>query len=352
MTRSYLILCLSFLATSLAFGQVNTQTAYNFIDQPASSRVAGLGGVVNSIMDNDLSLAYGNPALLNPSMDNQSVFSYSSFLAKSGYGYFSYGKDVKDVGTFAVNILYMNYGSFNETDISGDIIGQFKAKETALNFAGSRQIFDRLTAGAQLKFIFSNLEQYSSFGMGVDAGLNYTIEEELFTAAFVLKNMGGQLTSYYSGGEKLAMPFNIQIGVTKKMKHAPFRLGFVMDNLQNWNLSYTDPNLVGKKDPLTGEPIVVEQPSFANELLRHMIFSGELIIEDAFRFEIAYNFRRQQELKVTDSPGISGLSFGLGISIKSFTLSYSLASYTQGGTSNQFTLALRFNEMKKEKTLN
>lgn len=352
MTRYYLFLCFLFLLSIPGLAQVNTETSFNFIDQPASSRVSGLGGVVNHIMDNDLSLAYGNPALLNPSMDNQAVFSFTSFLASSTYGFFSYGKNIDKVGTFAVNFLYTNYGSFNETDLTGQVIGEFKAQETAINFAGSREIYDRLTLGAQLKFAFSNLEQYNSVGMGMDMGLTYHIEEEYLTASLVFKNMGGQLTPYYTGGEKLPMPFNIQFGVSKKMKHAPFRLGLVMDNLQNWNLSYTDPNLQGKKDPLTGDPIVVEEPGFGDELLRHMIFSGEITIEDVFRLEIAYNYRRQQELKVTESPGISGLSFGLGISIKSFSLSYSLASYTRGGTSNQFTLAMRFNEMKKEKTLN
>lgn len=352
MQRFYLLVCLFLFVASLAKGQVNTETSFNFVDQPASSRVAGFGGVANHIMDKDLSLAYGNPSLLNPLMDNQAVFSYSSFLASSGYGFFSYGKDVEEIGTFAVNVLYMNYGSFQETDVSGQVLGEFKAKETALNFAGSREIFDRLTAGAQLKFLFSNLEQYSAFGMGLDAALSYHIKEEFLTASLVFKNMGAQLSSYYSGGEKEPLPFNIQLGVSKKMNHAPFRIGIVMDNLQNWNLSYTDPNLVGKKDPLTGEPVEIEEPSFGDEFMRHLIFSGEIIIENAFQFQISYNYRRQKELKVIDSPGISGLSFGLGINIKSFSFSYALSNYTRGGTSNQFTLALRFNEMKKEKTLN
>ena len=352
MTRFYLILCMLIGASTVSFAQVNTETSFNFIDQPASSRVSGLGGVVNHIMDKDLSLSYGNPALLNPSMDNQAVFSYSSFLAGSGYGFFAYGRDVEEVGTFAVNVLYMDYGTFQETDVSGQVIGEFKAKETALNFAGSREIFDRLTAGAQLKFLFSNLEQYSAFGMGIDAALTYHIEEEFLTTSLVFKNIGGQMSSYYSGSEKEPLPFNIQLGVSKKMNHAPFRIGVVLDNLQNWNLSYTDPNLEGKTDPLTGEPIVVEDPTFGDELMRHIIFSGEIVIENAFQFQIAYNYRRQKELKVIESPGLAGLSFGIGINIKSLSLSYALSNYTRGGTTNQFTLALRFNEMKKEKTLN
>lgn len=331
---------------------MSTQSSFNFVDQSASSRVAGLGGSGIHIMDDDLSLSYGNPSLLNPSMDNQAVFSYSSFLASSGYGFFSYGKDIKKVGTFAVNVLYYNYGKFNETDISGQTIGEFKAKETALNFAGSRQVAKHLIVGAQLKFLFSNLEQYGAFGMGLDLAVTYNIKEEFLTTSFVIKNIGWQLSSYYDQAEKLPLPFNIQLGFSKKMKHAPFRLGIVLDNLQKWDLSYTDPNLIGKKDPLTGEPIEIKPSTFGDKLMRHIIFSGEILIGDAFNLQIAYNYRRREELKVTDRPGMAGVSLGAGINIKSFSISYALSTYSSGALNNQFTLALRFNEMKKEKSLN
>lgn len=352
MARFYLLLALLIFSSNLGFGQVSSQTSFSFIDQPASSRVAGFGGVANHIMDKDLSLAYGNPALLNPSMNNQAQFSYSSFLAGSGYGFFTYARDVEKVGTFSVNFLYFDYGSFNETDVSGQVIGTFKAKETAINIAGSRMIGERLSAGAQMKVLFSNLEQYGSVGMGLDLGLTYHIEEEFLTTSLVLKNIGAQLSTYYEGAEKEPLPFNIQLGVSKKMKHAPFRLGMVMDNLQKWDLSYTDPNLVGKKDPLTGEPIEIQESTFGDKLMRHIIFSGEIIISDVFQMQIAYNYRRRKELKVNDNPGISGLSFGFGVNVKSWSISYALSNYTRGGVSNQFTLALRFDEMKKEKTLN
>jgi hypothetical protein len=352
MRRFYLTFSLVICTFSLGFAQVSSQTAFSFVDIPASSRVAALGGSAIHIFDSDLSLSYGNPALLNPSMDNQAVFSYSLFLAGSGYGFFSYGRDFKDIGTFAVNIIYMNYGSFNETDNSGQVIGEFKAKETALNFAGGRQVAERLTAGAQVKFIFSNLEQYSSFGMGLDLGLTYHIEEEFLTTSLVFKNMGAQLSSYYENGEKSPMPFNIQLGVSKRMKHAPFRLFLTLDNLQKWDLTYTDPNLIGKKDPLTGDPIEIKESTFGDKLMRHVVFGGEILIGDVFSLQMAYNYRRRKELKVNDNPGISGLSFGFGLNFKSLNISYSLANYTRSGTTNQFTLALRFNNMKKENILN
>lgn len=352
MVRFYLLIALLIFGSKLSFGQVNSQTSFSFIDQPASSRVSGFGGVAIHIMDKDLSLAYGNPSLLNPSMNNQVQFSYSSFLAGSGYGFFTYAKDIEKIGTFSVNLLYFDYGTFKETDVSGQVIGEFKAKETSINFAGSRMIGKRLSVGGQLKILFSNLEQYSSVGMGLDLGLTYHIEEEFLTTSLVLKNIGGQLSSYYDGADKEPLPFNIQLGVSKRMKHAPFRLGLVLDNLQKWDLSYTDPNLVGKKDPLTGEPVEIKESTFGDKLMRHVIFSGEILITDVFQMQIAYNYRRRKELKVNDNPGISGLSFGFGVNIKSFSISYALSNYTRGGVSNQFTLALRFDDMKKEKTLN
>lgn len=348
----FLFLFLCFFTPSVIFAQVETQTSFDFIDLPSSSRVAGMGGELNNIKDGDLSLAYGNPALLNAKMDNQAVFSYSSYLASSSYGFFSYGRDVKNIGTFSVNLLFLNYGSFDETDNSGQIVGQFKAKETGFTLAGSRMIGERLSAGLQMKFLFSNLEQYSAFGMGLDLGLTYHIEEEYLTTSFVMKNIGYQFTSYYDSGEKAALPFNIQLGVSKKMKYAPFRLSLVLDNLQKWDLTYTDPNLIGKRDPLTGDPIEIEPSSFGDKLMRHVIFGGEVLIGDVIQIQLAYNYRRRKELKLINNPGMAGLSFGVGAKIKSMNVSYGYSSYTRSANSHQFTLSLRFNEMKKEKILN
>lgn len=352
MRRFYLIGFLIFLSISLGYSQIDSQKAFSFVDIPSASRVSAFGGVAISIKDADLGLANGNPALLNPLMDNQALFSYSLFLAGSGYGFFAYAKDIENIGTFSMNFTFLDYGSFDETDYSGQVIGQFRAKETAINLSGSRMVAERLSAGAQLKFLFSNLAQYSAFGMGADLGLTYHIEEEYLTTSLLFKNMGAQLSSYYDGAEKAPLPFNIQLAVSKRMKHAPFRLMLTLDNLQKWDLTYTDPNLIGKKDPLTGEPIEIKESSFGDKLMRHVIFGGEILIGDVVQVQIAYNYRRRAELKVSGNPGMSGLSFGLGAKIKSINLSYSLANYTRAGTVNQFTLAMRFNDMKKEKTLN
>ncbi|GAJ03981.1 unnamed protein product, partial [marine sediment metagenome] len=45
--------------------QVGGKSTYQFLNLPVSARAASLGGKINSIKDNDLSLAFYNPSLLN-----------------------------------------------------------------------------------------------------------------------------------------------------------------------------------------------------------------------------------------------------------------------------------------------
>lgn len=351
--RSYTLLFLIFIhGLTPLFGQVHSQSSFRFVNLETAPRVAGSGGNLIHVKDHDLSLAYDNPALLNPQMDNQASFSFINYIAGANYGMFSYAKDVDDVGTFGVNFQYVGYGSFDETDPTGQVIGSFKANETGINLAGSRQLNDRFSVGAQLKFLFSSLEQYNAFGMGLDLGGTYHIEEELVTASLVFKNIGYQLTSYYADGEKKPLPFEIQFGVSKKMKHAPFRLMLALENLQKWDLSYTDPNLIGKTDPLTGEQVEIKEAGFGKKLMLHTVFGIELVFSKNIGIQLGYNYRQREELKTVDKPGLAGFSFGVGAKFGAFKLAYALSSFNQAGAVNQFNLALFFNEFKKEKVLN
>ena len=334
------------------FGQAQSQSVFRFTNMVTSPRAAGMGGNLINVKDYDLSLAYANPALLSPDMDNQVHFSFVKYLAKSNYGMFSYAKSVENVGTFAVNLQFAGYGKFDETDEAGNVIGSFKANNTGINLAGARNITDRFSVGAQLKFLFSSLERYTAFGMGIDVAGTYDIPEAFLTTSLVFKNMGYQLTSYYNDADKSALPFEIQLGVSKKMKHAPFRLSLVLENLQNWNLRYIDPTQSGQRDPLTGQPVELEEPGFGKEILLHMVIGLEVVFSENVMMQLGYNFRRRDELKTPDKPGISGFTGGFGARFGAFKLAYGIGFYNQAGIAHNFSFAMFFNELKKEKSLN
>ena len=83
------------------------------------------------------------------------------------------------------------------------------------------------------------------FAIGVDLGLNYYHQESNFSASLVARNLGGQLKAFEERHEKL--PVDVQLGFSKRLSHAPFRLSLTLHDLTHWSASTTAANNFGKK---------------------------------------------------------------------------------------------------------
>jgi hypothetical protein len=158
----------------------------------------------------------------------------------------------------------------------------------------------------------------------------------------VVKNIGKQWTTYHVGHEPL--PFEIHLGYTKKIEHAPFRISFTFTHLEKWDLTYTDPS-VPVTDPITGAPLEKSKFSrFTDKLARHVVFGGEILISKNFHIRTGYNYKIRQELKLASHPGITGFSFGFGLRISRFHFSYGYAKYHAAGGPNHFTISTNLSE--------
>ncbi|MDG1476581.1 MAG: penicillin-binding protein, partial [Vicingaceae bacterium] len=122
------LLLISFLSDA----QIGGTNTYEFLNVPISARVAGLGGGVIAVKDNDPTLAISNPSLLNSEMNGMATFSYLNYFSDINHGFFSYVRDFNKVGTFSAGIRYLDYGTFVETDEGGNELGKFTASEYAL----------------------------------------------------------------------------------------------------------------------------------------------------------------------------------------------------------------------------
>jgi len=340
------IVVLLFFTQGLS-AQLGGSSVYNFMDIPSSARVASLGGNQIAVRDNDLNLAIYNPALLNKEMGNQLALSYVKYFADINFGFASYAKHIDSVATFAATLQFVDYGTFNETDETGAELGTFKAGDYVLNLAGGYEIDSLFSIGANVKFIYSSLSVYSSYGAAVDVAGTYANPASGWTASAVLRNIGYQFKTYTSD-ERENLPFQVQFGVTKKFKHAPFRLGIMAEQLQKWDLTYDDPNAPVTIDPTTGEVVSQNKNGFGEQLMRHLIFNAEILLSKNFHIRIGYNYRRRQELKINDRPGTAGLSWGMGLRISKFHLSYGRATYHHVGASNHFTVAVRFADFARK----
>jgi len=339
----FIILLLSSIFVSAQIGGSNT---YEFLNIPISARVAGLGGSVIAVYDNDPTFALGNPSLLNPEMNGMVTFSYLNYFADINQGYFSYVKDFKKTGTFSAGIRYLNYGKFVEADEGGNILGEFSAADYAFVIGWGKQIDSLFSVGANLKPIYSSLYLYNSVGIAFDLSGTYHNKQKGFTASLVLKNIGAQLSPYVEGGDKEPLPFEIQAGISKRFKHVPFRLSVDMIQLQNWNLAYND-SIVATN---ANEALTPEEKSernktgFLSEGFRHFVFGGEFVPSKSFMLRFGFNYKRRAELAHDNKPGLIGFSWGIGFRIKKFHISYGSAKYHLAGPSNFFTVTTNLSE--------
>lgn len=331
------------------WGQLGGSSTYNFLKLPNSARVEALGGAVPALFDTDLSIGLQNPSTYNKGMHNQIQLSFNNYLAHIGYGFVGYSRTWNKIGSFMGGIQYLNYGDFIRADESGNQLGTFTAQDVAIYVGYSRSFFDSLLfVGANFKNIISQYAEYNSYGMALDLGVTYLSKNKLFTAGLVLKNMGGQLDPYTPGNRE-PIPFEIQLGVSQGFKHVPLRLFLTVTNLQRPDLGYYDRDNRFILDPLTGDSVDTKLNIGLN-ILRHFIIGFELFpFKKHLYLRLAYNFQRGGEMAIDAMNGAVGLSYGIGVRISHFTLSYSRAHYFMTQSPNHFTLNINLDGFLKAK---
>jgi hypothetical protein len=329
------LIILLFSISARVFSQTGGDNVFEFLNLTHSGLVASLGGSNVSLPVPDLNMAYHNPALLSASMDKNLTISYVNYFAGINYGMSMYARSFPGTGNFAAGLTYLNYGSFTESDESGNITGSFKAAEYALSVIWSRTFDSIFTFGANLKPILSHLENYTSFGMALDAGVSYLSRNKLFSAGLVLKNIGLQIKTYTGDhGEKL--PFEIQAGLSQKLAHAPFRFSLTLRHLEKFDLTHT----YDESSDQSGTS-AASASGFGENILRHIVAGGELIPHKNFYFSAGYNYQRRREMQIESRVSTVGFSWGFGINTSYLSLGFGRASYHLAAASNHITLIIR-----------
>lgn len=345
LVKILLVCCISI--PDFLFSQSGGDGAYDYLNLTNSARVASLGGQQISLFDNDMNLVFHNPSLLTPEMHNNMILNYVNYFAGVNYGYVAYGWQPQKPYTLGAGIHYIYYGEFDEYDASAQPMGTFRAADYALNLYYSRPIIDSiLRFGVNVKPLYSDLETYTSFGMAIDAGITYHNAEKLFAAALVFKNAGVQIKKYYPDQEREKLPFEIQLAITQQLKHAPFRFSVLAQHLQEPNLRFRSEIDSAKSiDPLTGD-YKTEDPlaTFADNVMRHLIFGAEFIPTQNFSVNFGYNYKRRMEMKLDNLPGMVGFSWGFGLKVSKFHISYGRSSYHAARGSNHFSILMNLSE--------
>ena len=325
--------------------QLGGEAVFRILDIPSSARIAALGGSPYALYDNDINLGIFNPALLNKEMSKQVALSYLPYIDGIDMGYVSYAHHCDSINTtFSGTVQYVDYGTETRRDEFGNDIGTWSANEQVFQVGIAHPIDTVFSIGANVKYIASTLDTYTSSGVAADIGGVFFKRKYNLCIAATLRNIGTQTSRYTDVKEKL--PFQAQVAVTYKFRHAPFRLGMSFDNLQTWDLTFEDPNAPVQIDPTTGEQII-DKVTFFDKAKLHLVPNAEIVLGRNFMLRVGYNFRRREELRLDAKPALVGVSFGIGLKLSKMHISYGYSKYSLAGTSNTFTLAIRFSDFKR-----
>ena len=279
------IFCLFFMLISVLTWAQDSQTGYNFLRLPVSAHAAALGSDNISIIEDDPSLMFHNPALLSSVSDKSLNLNYMNYMEGANAASASFSKIVKEKATIGVMAQFLDYGKMKEVDEHNVQTGEFSAKDIAIAGALSYQLGTNIVGGITARLITSYIGDYNAFAMGVDLGVNYYDPEKEWSVSATVKNLGGELDAFEEEYNKL--PLDLQIGASKRLIESPLRLSATLVDMNHLNKKF----------------------------IHHLVAGADIILSPQIYLAVGYNFRRASEMEIVSNDEERGSSHGAGLSL-------------------------------------
>jgi len=294
------------------------------------ARAAGMGSAFAAVAD-DATATYFNPAGLAFLDHRELSLMHSPWLSSIWrdvgdlyYEFAAYVQPVKGWGTLGGNLIFLSEGRSQQTDESGNVLGEFSSYEMAPYLSYGTKVGGNLGLGGNFKLIYSHLFPGSlpgSQGRGVattwafDFGLLYKGPIKRMSWGATVQNIGPKLV-YLEAENADPLSRNLRVGMAYRL----------MDNRVNkWVISADATKmLLNLGDPLR------------SQLYEVVTYVGtEFVYSDLLALRTGY---------VTDEAGqIKGPTFGGGIIVKRFSFDYGMEPGGELQKYNQkFSLAIKF----------
>jgi len=142
------------------------------------------------------------------------------------------------------------------------------------------------------------------------------------------KNIGWEIRSYYDIREP--MPWDIQLGLSKKLAHAPIRFSLTGMYLNRWKFHKRN----GEED------------KFLTTLAKHLVFGVDFVLSENFWIGVGYNAKAGADMHLEQGNKMGGFSAGAGLRVSSFDVGCSVVRYHPSATSFLVSLTTSFEAFK------
>lgn len=296
----------------------DSQTVLNFLRLPVSAHVAALGGDNITLVEDDASLLFHNPALISGVTNSTISLNAMTYMEGATAASASFVRAVGEKATWSAEAQLMSYGSMREMNADGYQTGTFSPKDIAVGGTFAYVLGGRFVGGITAKMVASYIGNYSSLAAAVDLGVNYYDDVRQWSLSAVARNLGGQLSAYEDDFER--MPLDLQVGVSKRLVGSPLRFSLTMVRLNDWTHG------IGK----------------------HIVVGADLLLTKQFYVAVGYNGLRASEMKISEDDGSSthgaGLSIGAGMQLQRIKLHLAYARYHVSTSSLLINLSYSLNK--------
>ncbi len=340
MKKYFLVISILIISAITTKAQMGGSAAYSVLSLHSSAKTAALGMDFLPCFTDDISAIINNPATLTSNNHNDVGITYTSLFNGINQASLAYSYNLNKVGSLALGVQYLNYGSFDMTEENGDIVGKFNAADYVFTLSWGKMLDSNVYIGANLKPVFSQYESYSGFALAIDLAASYQSTDRTWAVSLMARNMGRQIKKF--ANEDFSLPFDLQLSASKKLAHAPMTIYAAITNLQQWNLREDDPLNPRDEIDLNGE--ITKENKFVGILdnaFRHLQVGVEFTPSKYFYIAAGYSWKQNREMQINNAFSVAGLSYGIGINYSRFRLSYSRNEYHRYGAPNYITLLIK-----------
>ncbi len=196
-------------------------SAFPFLKINLGARAVGMGGAFTGLADDESALYY-NPAGITSLEGRRFIAGYHNYFVDIQSGFLGYISRLTDDAAFGGWVTYLNYGEFIETDLGGEVIGDFSGGDLLAAFTVAYQQSPRLSLGATAKLIYERLHEFTATGVAADVGIRYVSDRGRFGAGLMLQNLGKQLSAL--GEESYRLPLTFRGGLFVRPRAFPLLL--------------------------------------------------------------------------------------------------------------------------------
>lgn len=289
------------LASSYIFAQSAGNTGLSFLKIGFGARNIAMGDAGASV-SNDLSALYYNPSRLALVEKNEILIMHSSWIQDVNSELFGIKWNMFGL-PWAIGLNYTSISDIEIRTRPGEPDSKFDANYFFGSLSTGFYVWDKLSFGTTIKYLYEGLLSDEANGLGFDFGLNYETPFKGLSVSTVIKNIGSMNTLRNA---ETQLPTDFRLGSAYKFGVESAKLDFIA---------------------------VAEIQKYLDTEDIHFNLGGDIIYDEIFALRVGYQ------------SGYEAKSFtgGIGLMWGSLRFDYTYMPFSLDlGNANLFSLQFKF----------